>query len=323
MKNDFGIPIAGGPRDAFARERASATPKGRPDEKLASHARPRRAPSARPARASLKELEEWFAAAVMHPESVTASIEERGALGAEPIGPSDVERVVLPSSKLTGVQRIEIYRDAYQARLVECLADDYPALEHALGESRFEAICRAYIAKHPSRSPNLNAYGRHMSQFCRSIDVPAWSADLAALEWAMVEVIHAGPVDALSEEALSKIPPADWPRARFDPSHAVRVLELGHAVNAYFQAYNRGAHAGVPERAWSATAVFRDGPTLWRMDMSRPMHALLAALMQGSTLGAALDSVASAGELTEEDAPRVMGWFRDWVRYGFFARIVV
>jgi hypothetical protein len=58
------------------------------------------------------------------------------------------------------------------------------------------------------------------------------------------------------------------------------------------------------------------------MDMSRPMHALLASLLGGTALGEALDELASSGALGENEAPLVMQWFRDWVRYGFFASII-
>ena len=51
------------------------------------------------------------------------------------------------------------------------------------------------------------------------------------------------------------------------------------------------------------------------------MHGLLTALFDGATLGGALDAAARAGQLTDEDAPRVMGWFHDWVRYGFFRAV--
>jgi hypothetical protein len=307
MRGEVGVPIAGGTTDAFTRERASATPVKR---RGSAPTEPRPAKDARPAKSiavGMRALQEWFAGAVM-----------------DHAGLEDAERVVLPSSRLSGLERIEIYHEAYLARLVECLADDYPLLRHTLGDDRFEALCHAYVAAHPSRSPNLIAFGRHMAEFCRSeASSPAWAPDLAALEWALVEVVHTAPADALSEEALSRIPPARWPGARFAPSQAVRVLELGHAANAYFQAFHDGKGPTEPAPGWSATAVFRDGATIWRMDMSRPMHALLRSLYGGATLGAALDALAASGALGEDEAPRVMAWFRDWVRYGFFAGISV
>ena len=329
----MGVPIASGPLDASTRERASATPAHTAEGHRTGSAFRERAPkgpartasNAPPLAAPLRALQDWFAAAVMHPVGVLESVRERGAVGSQPVGVEDAERVVAPSSRLSGLDRVAIYHDAFRARLVECLADDYPALRHALGQSPFETLCHAYITKHPSRSPNLNSFGRRMSDFCRSRNEPlaAFSADLAALEWAMVDVVHAAPADGLSEAALATIPPTDWPRARFEPSDIVRVLEFGYPVNAYFQAYNTEGDPSVPEPAWSANAVFRDGPTIWRMDLSPAMHALLDALFGGRALGGALEALASSGQLTEEEAPSVMQWFRDWVRYGFFAKIFI
>jgi hypothetical protein len=322
MKGVVGIPVAGGHSDAFVRERASATPARRKEPAISreTHGAP-----AAPLRVPLRPLQEWFARAVMHPVSVRAGVAEQRAIGGEPLGASDVERLVRPSSRLSGLERMEIYYDAYHARLVECLADDYPALRHAVGEARFESLCHAYMAEFPSRSPNLNFFGRHMSDFCHGAtsDLSPWCADLAALEWALVEVIHAAPVESPSEETLAKIAPADWPRARFAPSDAVRVLEFEWAVNEYFQAYNTGVPIAEPASGWSSTAVFRDGATVWRMDMSRPMHTLLASLLGGTPLGEALGALASSGALGEDEGPLVMQWFRDWVRYGFFANIAV
>ena len=60
--------------------------------------------------------------------------------------------------------------DAYFARLVECLADDYPCVQYALGEDRFEEIARRYIEAHPSSSPSLNWFGRGFEQFAREQD---------------------------------------------------------------------------------------------------------------------------------------------------------
>jgi len=322
MKGEVGVPLAGGPSGTFTRERASATPI-MPARSTEAAGEPGRHPSGAPAiRVALRPLQEWFAAAVMHPESVAASL--GGGGDGQLVDVDSVERVVVPSSTLSGLERIDIYHRAYRERLVECLDDDYPALQHALGESSFEALCLAYIAEHPSRSPNMSFFGRHMSAFCRARQAKAsrFSADLAALEWAMVEVLHEALTEPLPESALSAIPPSDWPTACFVSSHSVRVLEFGYPVNAYFQAYNTDADPSLPEAAWSATAVFRDGPTIWRMDLSRAMHRLLTALFAGSSLGSALDAVAIEGLVTEEDAPQVMRWFHDWVRYGFFERIV-
>ena len=101
----------------------------------------------------------------------------------------------------------------------------------------------------------------------------------------------------------------------------MRVVEFGYPVNAFFQAFRMDEGPPLPAPGWSATAVFRDGATIWRMDLSRAMHALLMLLFGGTALGPALEALANAGQLTEEEGAQVMVWFRDWVGHGFFAGI--
>jgi len=324
-----GVPLEGGVSDAFVRERASATPNKAAF--TATRPAPRdpfpddrsRAVRAAPLDVPLRALQHWFAAAIMHPEGVAGGIEQTAAHGASAITLGDVERVLLPSSRLPGIERLAIYGDAYRARLVECLADDYPALQYALGDDAFEALCLRYIARHPSESPNLNAFGRHMAAFCRDEECfpSRFEGELAALEWAMVEVLHAPSAQKLDLATLATVPGDRWARARFSASETVRVMEFSHPVNAFFQAFRTDQTPSVPALAWSATAVFRDGATIWRMDLSRAMHALLMSLFGGTPLGPALESLARAEQLTDEEGAQVMVWFRDWVRHGFFAQI--
>jgi len=308
---EFGIPLEGGPSDVFTRERASATPV-KPARELRQSSKGVRPKSETIERhvvdMALRPLQEWTAAAIM-----------------DSIEVGDVDRVVLPSSTLTSLERLDIYRQAYRARLVECLADDYPVLQHALGESSFETLCHGYIEKHPSRSPNLNFFGRHMADFCRKRqgERAELGADLATLEWAMVEVLHAAPADRLSIEELGSIAPAAWVTARFAPSATVRIFEFGYPVGAYLQAVRMDEEPELPSPSWSATAVFRDGATIWRMDLSRAMHTLLSALFRGDPLGTAFDLLAETGLVTDDQAPEVMRWFRDWVGHGIFGSISV
>ncbi|MBV9947252.1 MAG: putative DNA-binding domain-containing protein, partial [Myxococcales bacterium] len=222
----------------------------------------------------------------------------------------------------------DIYRRAYHARLIECLTDDYPVLAHALGEPGFERLCRAYIAAHPSGNPSLNFFGRHMAAFCREADPSLlrrrdFAADLAALEWAIVEVIHAPSSAPLTVDGLREVPLEAWAEARLTPNSAFRLLTFDHPVNAYFQAFREERDPAIPAPERAATAVYRSGRTVWRMDLTPPMHDVLSALATGETLEASLARAESglAEADDEQAAARVLGWFREWVQSGLFARI--
>ncbi len=265
----------------------------------------------------LREAQQWFARAITTPESDSSAVSPEGAA-----------RELTPGPRLSPLQRLDVYRTAYHARLVECLADDYPALRAALGERPFEALCRAYIARHPSTSPSLNAYGARMPAFCRAetaLEAREFAADLATLEWAIVEVIHAPGAPPLTPEHLASIPPEAWGEARLETTPAFRLVRGAYPVNAFFQAFRDGESLTLPAAAPSATAVYRSGPTVWRMNLTAPMALLLERLVAGDVLESALEVAAAAmGDVPQDVVgQRLMAWFQGWVSGGVFTGIAV
>lgn len=266
---------------------------------------------------ALRQAQLWFARAVMTPEFVSAAVSD-----------DDASRVLTPGPRLGALDRLEIYRRGYHERLIECLADDYSVLRHALGHAAFEDLCRGFIARHPSVGPNLNFFGRGMERFCRD-EAPSpspvrhFAADLAALEWAIVEVIHAPSSEPLMLEGLRDVPLEAWATARLVPNSAFRLLRFASPVNVYFQAVREGQNPPLPSADPSATVVYRSGATVWRMDLTLPMFEVLSALVAGETLAASLARAeASFCAIDQhEAADRVLSWFREWVGSGLFVRV--
>ena len=255
--------------------------------------------------APLFQVEDWFARTITHPGTLDEVVTEFDAASYVSAGP-----------RQSRLERIGVYHSAYRARLVECLADDYPAVAYALGHDAFVELAEAYIAAHPSRSPNLNAYGRSMPAFVeeRGGALSAFVHDLAVLEWTIVETIHAAPTAAVDVESLSAVRPERLGDLRLQPNSALRVLTLRYPVNRFFQAFREDRSPEIPEAEPTATAVYRRGWAVWRMDLNPVLRPLLEAILAGSTLGDALAGVASEIESENE----IMTAFRDWVSAGFF-----
>jgi hypothetical protein len=245
---------------------------------------------------------------------------------AEPLadGPPpalDAARVLTPGPRLTAAERLAIYRDGYRGRLVECLADDYAAVQFFLGEAAFEALAHDYIEQHPSRSPNLNAFGRSMASFlgARAGEAGPFAADLARLEWAIVEAIHAAPSPPLALDRFEHMSPEQWSVARLVPAASVRVLRLAHPANAYYQAFRTEGHPSPPPPAPTATLVHRRGWVVWRTDLEPAMARLLEAIVGGAPLGEAL--AASIADEDEGTQAHVTHSFQDWVGGGVFTAV--
>ena len=261
----------------------------------------------------LEPLQRWFAAVMTHPQSVTEAI---ASTALESGGQSaSVQALIRPSARQRPEERMAIYHRAYTARLIECLLDDYPALANAL-DVEFKGLCRRYIARHPSQAPSLNGFGAHMPAFCAAQrgDHAAFHAELAQLEWAVVEVIHAHDGEPISLSTLGALSPQLWAERALTASPALRLLETHYPVNAYYQAFREHLAPAVPAADLSFTVVRRRGARVVREPQTPQAGQLLQRLLSSQPIGRALEVAAAGGMTTEQ----VSACFEHWIGCGYF-----
>jgi hypothetical protein len=272
------------------------------------------------ARLSLREQQSWFALA----STDAGGSLEGGARASRLLGRSlPIEQCLTEGPNLSAAERLAIYNDGYFARLIECLADDYPALQYLVGEEQFAVLARAYIRAFPSRSPSLNVYGARMAEFCRARPEPwaPFAVELARLEWALVEVVHAPSARGFTPAALSTIPAAAWKTARLRASPTLRLLSFEYPVNAYFQAFRDGSAPARPEPRRSWTAISRRGLPVTRTELEPAAAALLEDLLSGAPLESAVNELARRSEEPARIADELPRWLADWVASGFFSAV--
>ncbi len=186
---------------------------------------------------------QWFQ------ESVVAPHETR----TRRLEPAPVH--ILPSKSLRAEERVAIYADAYMARLVDALEEDFPALTRYLGHRAFHRLCRAYLERNPSRSRSLNPLGRKLPDFLSGRG-PA--RDLARLEAAMSEVFDGEAVEPLSPGDFGRLAPDALAGARLAFVPTFRLLELNHDANPVVDAVRQERTTVPPlRRKPSWVAVYR------------------------------------------------------------------
>lgn len=268
----------------------------------------------------LERLQAWFSAVMTAPGGAREGIEGARALQAE-LQAERVEAIMRPDARLGVADRMAIYNTAYHSRLAACVADDYEGVGRALGEAKFDEVCRRYVVAHPSTSPNLNLYSAHFPAFVaeqRDLGVdPSFLGELARLEWAMMEVLHAPPVPPLDLSPLATASPEAQASMRLFPSPALRMVKLAYPANAWFQASLEGEPPPIPGPEASVTAVYRQDWRIWRMDFTPVAAQVIDALLTGTPLGEALGAITPG----EDDGTVVERWFQDWVSSGFFSRL--
>jgi hypothetical protein len=271
----------------------------------------------------LARLQRWMQAVVVHPGTPEEAVASSPA--SEEVPASGIADVIRPSRTLSPLERVAIYQRMYPIRMYEALAGDYPGLEHFLGEEGFDALVRAYIQVHPSRSYSLNRLGDRLPDFIRTypgVRRQDFCHELAGLELAVTEVFDGPESPRLSEAAVAGVPPEAWESARLEPVAAFRLLSFRYPVNAYLQSVRDDNHDHPKARlrdTW--VAVYRRDYAVYRLDLSRSAHELLADLVSGATLGDAIAAALRRGGKRAPSEHELFRWFREWVSGGVFSEI--
>lgn len=126
--------------------------------------------------APLHALQDWFLTVMTAAGGV-----QRGAELAAARHALRFDEVVLHKHGAAPASRMRIYADGYVLRLLECLRADYPLLLAVMGDTLFTFFAKAYIWRHPSRSPSLYDLGEGFADFLASSQV-THGADDALLQ---------------------------------------------------------------------------------------------------------------------------------------------
>ncbi len=111
----------------------------------------------------LTNFQQWMQQMLLDPFQQT-DVDPRDLLPTS-FNTSALEDVVHHSERLTAREHIGIDQRGYIARLRNCMAQQFSALEYALGEDIFCAFADNYLASKPSYNYNLALLGKHFPEY--------------------------------------------------------------------------------------------------------------------------------------------------------------
>ncbi len=286
----------------------------------------------------LNQLQRWMQAVIMHPDGVAAGICSESAQQHIGVRPERVETVVCRSQNQTSIERLQVYANAYYARLLECLRGEFPALVHALGPETFDGFGLAYLQSYPSTSYTLANLGRNFPRFLaetRPADAvhelrPSWPdflIDLATVERTYSEVFDGSGIEdqrILQPEDLAAVSPEQWPEARLTPVPCLRLLTLAYPVHEYISAVRHETETVIPDPSPTHLVVTRREYIVRRRSVSPLEYTLLAALANGETVGSAIERTASAPDADLDSlAIQLQQWFKTWATAAYFQAVAL
>jgi len=218
---------------------------------------------------------------------------------------------------------MEIYINAYQARMRQALADNFPVLHRALGDDGFEELASVYCAAHPSTHRSIRWLGDGLVDYMvaqpDTVPHPAL-LDIARMDWAMRAAFDAADAECLQLQDLAVLEPAEWPTLALRAVPSLRVLQLQWAVEALWHTLNADENAQTSEPLQAAHSM-----VVWRQQLEcrwRSVDAIerlaLQWLQQGLCFGDLCESLNQAG--VTDPAQKAAELLQTWITDGLLAR---
>ena len=236
-----------------------------------------------------------------------------------------IESHIAPSPTLTPQQRLAIYQRGYLARLRECMAGQFKALRHALGENLFGDFVEEYLRVYASRSPTLSELGDRFTRYLEETRPDAaepperrepWAdfmIDLARYEWDIFQKF-----DAVGHEGKPFADDATADdRLRLQPSLSLHCYDF--PVDAYYHGVSSGTDPEIPYRGVTRIAILRKDFRIGMFRLTGPQHDCLAKIQQGFDVSTALAETAREQNVRPEEAAAAWArWRPHWIAQGFF-----
>ncbi len=159
--------------------------------------------------------------------------------------------------------RLDVYRNAYFIRLEAALAHDFPVTEKILGKKNFARCAGDYALASPSSAPSLREFGHQFADWLH-VEKSVMLGDLAAIEWAALNVFDGPDANAADPHRLQVFTPEDWPSLQIRLMPTLTLLALGSNADRVWLA--KGEHVEL-----DASPVHNIA--LWRGERYRPMLA--------------------------------------------------
>lgn len=243
----------------------------------------------------------------------------------DPFQQTGVEAVVNDSARLSAREHLAIYQRSYIARLRSCMAQQFSALEYALGEDLFRGFADEYLTLHPSRHYNLAELGAGFAD-CLQTARPDAEAE-AKEDWIdfMIELARFEyAVGVLFEQQAEE----DYQLAGMDDADEALALlpvcglfAFQFPTSVFYSGFKRGENPELPFAGESHCVVLRHDYRLALYELQPEQHLFLSCLKKGTTLPLAkAEFCQRTGTEVAAFEPVWQQWKQHWTAARFFRK---
>jgi hypothetical protein len=150
-----------------------------------------------------------------------------------------IQAEIISTEKVSAEARLDVYRNAYFARLLEVFHLDYPALHTLLGDDEFMLLTRRYVDANPSQFRSIRWFGNNLAAFLAQRKPYADNsilAEMARFEWLLTEAFDATDEAVMPLEEMAAIPFDKWPEMSFRMHTAVKKVDFQWNITQLWKA---------------------------------------------------------------------------------------
>ena len=268
---------------------------------------------------ALAELQQRFYELVTAPEGIAKELAARGlpegALGA----------IIAGDARASAVERLDVYANMYFFRILDVLRSDYPKVLAVVGDGEFHDLATDYLQAHPSRHPSLRFVGAALPGFVTAHALGRarpWLGELAALEWARVDVFDRADAPVLTRDALATVAPEDFAALALVPVPASALVPAAWTIEETWRAVEAERAPEPPARAddGHAVLIWRRGVTVHHRAVAAAERRVLDLLLAGTTFGALCTTLGDESDSEEAAARRAVHTLGQWLADELLAR---
>lgn len=237
----------------------------------------------------------------------------------QPPSPGQTENCITPGPHQSPAERLDVYRNAYLARLLEVLRELFPCTRFAVGDDIFDQLMLDYLEHCPPRSYTLAKLADRLVEHLDATRPDGWGefvVELARLEEAIDRVFDAPGGESLSPLTLPD-PLSGSLRLTLTPG--LELLSFRYPVSTFYTAWKHDRSPEWPEHKAEYVALLRREFIVRRYELSKPQFELLQRIAAGTSLDEALAALAVGDEQAGGLAASLRHWFAFWTSERFFA----
>jgi hypothetical protein len=192
--------------------------------------------------------------------------------------------------------RLRIYRNHAVITLTDALKATYPVICRLVSDGFFGYAAHEFSREHMPEKPSLAEYGSEFPEFlaqfpaCRDL---AYLADVARIEWAINEALHADNATVIARRDLSAISAAEAPRLVLSLHPSLKLVESRWPIERIWRANQADGDPALAidlDSGGVRLQVHRRGDRVAIKSLTECEFAFLRALADGKPLGDAADA---------------------------------